>query len=172
MKEKNFALIIKYRNFILYILPVILLTLLIFHFSSQPFHKQDIKPYMEILISEERLAEILPAVEFYYGGSKISYKDPYGFTQFFIRKFAHLSLYGVLGFLTVRAVNILMLAGLRGAVLGLVCSVLIACLDEFNQSLSPYRTGSYYDVCLNIIGVFMGIMAFIFIEKLFKKENE
>lgn len=71
-----------------------------------------------------------------------------------IRKLAHLTEYAVLGFLACRAV-----AGFYNGILHggayiwpMLLVVLIALLDETNQSLNPARTGSAVDVLIDISG--------------------
>ena len=74
----------------------------------------------------------------------------------FIRKFAHFAEYGVLGLLACRAFRkhtgsyILMAVGLV---------LLVASLDEFNQSFNPLRTGSPWDVAIDVGG---GVVAILF----------
>ena len=69
-----------------------------------------------------------------------------------IRKLAHLTEYAVLGLLACRAFRNLSRRYLFA--LGLV--VLVAALDEFNQSFNPLRTGSAWDVAIDVSG---GIVA-------------
>jgi VanZ family protein len=68
-----------------------------------------------------------------------------------IRKCAHFTEYFVLGILACRAFRTLFKArGVYLAALGLV--VLTASLDEFNQSFNPLRTGSPWDVAIDVAG--------------------
>jgi VanZ family protein len=76
----------------------------------------------------------------------------------YIRKFAHFAEYAVLAFLASRAFvkrfgywHILWTLGLTAA---------IAVLDEVNQSFNPQRTGSEWDVILDLIGGVSGIFVF------------
>jgi VanZ family protein len=73
--------------------------------------------------------------------------------NYFIRKTAHLTEYGILGALTLRA--------LRGdrkswnprwAIGAIVFATLIASIDEFHQSFVPSRTGTWHDVVLDAAG--------------------
>lgn len=73
--------------------------------------------------------------------------------NYFIRKTAHLTEYGILGALTFRA--------LRGekrswnprwAIGAIVFATFIASIDEFHQSFVPSRTGTLHDVVLDAAG--------------------
>ena len=79
----------------------------------------------------------------------------------YIRKFAHLAEYAVVGFFAARAFSTSSIEILRKywIVLSLVLVVLIAGLDEFNQSLDSSRTSSIWDVLLDVAG---GVLAISF----------
>ena len=73
--------------------------------------------------------------------------------NYFIRKAAHLTEYGILGALTFRA--------LRGdrrswsprwAIGAIVFATFIASIDEIHQSFVPSRTGTWHDVVLDAAG--------------------
>jgi VanZ family protein len=72
-----------------------------------------------------------------------------------IRKGAHFTEYAVLGLLACRAFRSLRQFVLLA--LGLV--LLVASLDEFNQSFNPLRTGSPWDVAIDVSG---GVLAILF----------
>ena len=76
--------------------------------------------------------------------------------NFFIRKTAHLTEYGILSALTFRA--------LRGekkwwsprwAIGAIVFATFIASIDEIHQSFVPSRTGTWHDVVLDAAGATM-----------------
>ena len=73
----------------------------------------------------------------------------------YIRKFAHLSVYGILGILSSRA--FLTRKHLRWIVYSIIVCALVAILDETNQSFISTRTGSVYDVLLDCVGAVFGI---------------
>ena len=77
-----------------------------------------------------------------------------------IRKLAHLTEYAVLGFLASRAVAGFYDGKLRGRsyVWAIVLVVLVAILDEMNQSLNPARTGSMIDVLIDLTGGFIATL--------------
>jgi VanZ family protein len=78
-----------------------------------------------------------------------------------VRKCAHFTEYAVLAFLAVRAFSISasLLVRQRSYVFALVLVVMIASLDEFNQSFEPSRTSSFWDVLLDISGGLVMISA-------------
>ncbi len=80
----------------------------------------------------------------------------------YVRKFAHLAEYAVLGFLAARAFYNLAPVRVRkywfAFALGL--TVLVASLDEINQSLNPARTGSGWDVLLDVAGGIFALFVF------------
>jgi VanZ family protein len=51
-------------------------------------------------------------------------------------------------------------------VLGFVCTVLVAALDEFHQSFLPSRTGTFHDVVLDTCAaLFAQIVIFLILRK-------
>ena len=113
---------------------------------------------MESWLEEEQLAEALPKVEFYYGDSLITYREPFRFLHFFFRKGAHLGVYGVLGFLTIRALWALMWK--KEIPFSLAYVGLVASVDELNQYFMDSRSGMYQDVLLDLAGGLLGILMF------------
>lgn len=80
----------------------------------------------------------------------------------YIRKFAHFAEYAMLAFFASRAFMRSSFEFLRKnwAVFAFVLVVLIASIDEFNQSFNSQRTGAVYDVWLDCFG---GICMILFI---------
>ncbi len=80
----------------------------------------------------------------------------------YVRKFAHLAEYAVLGFLAARAFYNLAPVKVRkywfAFALGL--TTVVASLDEINQSLNPTRTGSAWDVFLDVTGGIFALLIF------------
>ena len=79
-----------------------------------------------------------------------------------IRKFAHFTEYAVLGLLASRTFAYSSKPLLRNywplAAAALIA--LVACADEFNQSFNPRRTGSPYDVLIDIAGGLAAIILY------------
>lgn len=70
----------------------------------------------------------------------------------YVRKCAHFTAYAVLAFLAVRAFSISAMLRRKRFLWALVLVAAIALLDEFNQSFEASRTGSFWDVMLDIFG--------------------
>jgi VanZ like family len=66
-----------------------------------------------------------------------------------IRKLTHLVAYGILGFLALRASNTK-----RAAV---IVALVVAVIDETHQSTLITRTGSPWDVLLDVIGAWLAV---------------
>lgn len=81
--------------------------LIIFLFSAQPYEQQTLKPEIEKNVSKSVIAEFFDGITFSYGGHEVSLQSlgGAGIVEFFIRKAAHFSIYGLLGFLLVYALN-------------------------------------------------------------------
>lgn len=91
---------------ITYWLPVILLIVLVFHFSAQPSTQQDIRPYIKKYHEFIKILQDMPAIEFYYHQRLVnSHQDTVGFIQFMLRKMIHLSFYGILGLSLLQAIT-------------------------------------------------------------------
>jgi VanZ family protein len=127
--------------------PLILWTAVIFINSSTIGASQNtsriIRPLLEWLFP----AALPATLDIYHG---------------YIRKLAHFTEYGVLGFLAARAFwvshrNVLRKFWFVGA-FGLV--VLIAAADEYNQSFNSLRTSSGYDVLIDVSGGLFAVAAF------------
>ena len=102
-----------------------------------------IRPVLEFLFPSASSETLL----FYHGG---------------IRKLAHFTEYAVLGALACRAFAELMSRPFLFAA-GLV--ILVAVLDETNQSFNPLRTGSPFDVLIDVSGGVVAIVVFYLLTK-------
>jgi VanZ family protein len=85
--------------------------------------------------------------------------DPARFAAFhhILRKSGHFLGYGILGYLWFRAFMRTLPTSRRltCAFLAIACTFLIASLDEWHQSFSPGRAGSFRDVVLDTVGSFV-----------------
>lgn len=90
----------------------------------------------------------------------------------YIRKLAHAIEYAGLAFFAARAFSSSSVNILRRFwfVFSISLVVLMALVDEYNQSFNPARTGSIYDVWLDVAGGFFMLLLFI-IFKSFSKNN-
>ena len=143
---------------------LIIVGAIIFRFSSQTYEQQSLVPLLKQLLPGEPLAGLLAHVEVSYWGTPISIetKGYYYFIEFFIRKFAHLFLFGCLA---VALFQVLMLAGPR-RMWPVICMAfagtgLYALLDEYHQYLTGGRTPMLKDVVLDMIGAFIALTFYV-----------
>lgn len=85
-----------------------------------------------------------------------------------LRKTGHFVGYGILGALFIRAWALALRARQhsgsvlkKALLLGITCTLLVACLDEFHQAFLPGRTSSAWDVALDTLGAC--VLAFLFL---------
>lgn len=156
-------------------IPAILIMITIFLFSSQPYQAQNLKPEIEGTSIANSLAERLSGVNFDYAGKEVSVHTlgKAGFIEFFIRKGAHFSIFGLLGFTLVYAINIRRpRRPLKGCILAVLASFLYACSDEFHQSLTPDRTPLFQDVLIDTTGAICGAALMALLMHWFKKRRK
>jgi VanZ family protein len=90
----------------------------------------------------------------------------------YIRKIAHLTEYAILAFLAVRAFRSSSIKFLQKYWF-LFASVLVffvASIDEYNQSLNSLRTGSVYDIMLDVSGGTLMIIFLAFYQYNYKRK--
>jgi len=90
----------------------------------------------------------------------------------YIRKFAHLTEYAILAFWASRAFSGSSKNILRRVwyLFALLLVLLVALIDETNQSFLASRTGSIWDVGLDFLGGFMATLIFYFVYQRQTKE--
>ncbi len=76
-------------------------------------------------------------------------------TQFIIRKLAHLTEYGILGFLWSRALRGEERWTLRSSAIAVLIALAVAITDEVHQSFVPSRTASPLDVVIDVCGALL-----------------
>jgi len=91
----------------------------------------------------------------------VTWKQPYDFVEFFIRKGAHVTEYAILAFLVIRTLLAMRWERWRAIVIGAVISVAYAASDEWHQSFVPNRTGHAIDVAVDSIGVVLVVLLFL-----------
>lgn len=142
-------------------IPAVLIMMLLFMFSSQPYQQQSLKSGIEKSVTQHSVTERLKGVSFSYAGHEVSIQSLGigGFIEFFIRKAAHFSIYGLLGMFVLYALN----SGRRGRDFGLavLISFLYACSDELHQAFTPDRTPMVQDVLLDTAGAICGALVLI-----------
>lgn len=150
--------------FFRYWLPVLLIAGVIFYSSSTPYGKQDIRPELSRLNELYNFVEQFNFIHFNYAGHEVSIENlgvP-GFTEFFIRKLSHFSVFLLLSFFTTRLAKLYVK---RFFLIGLFSTILYAALDEFHQSFTADRTPLVQDVVIDSIGALVGASLFLIIYK-------
>ncbi len=148
-----------------YWLPVLVWMAVIFVFSSQSHHQQDLKPFLKKEIPDRVKVEIshsnyIPGVK----KAGLSKWDVPGFLEMLIRKTAHLFVYGILGLLLYRAFTATVRRTRMAAAAASVASaVLYAVSDEYHQSFIPDRTAKLSDIQMDLIGACIGILLYVLI---------
>ncbi len=127
--------------------------LAIAYFSGQPFAEQDLRPEIRQHTGVVEKVRELPPVRFSYGGQPVdNRRAPADFVQFWLRKGAHVLLYGALGMALAGALGGTGFGGRRRWMLAGVIVVLVATLDEWRQTFVPGRTGRAVDVLVDLAG--------------------
>jgi VanZ family protein len=128
------------RNFLLYWLPALVWAPLVLIASSDPF-------------SAEHTGRVLKV---FFGWMP---PPSFDLMHFMVRKLAHLTEYGILGFLFFRAWRAAH-SGWRmiWARYAFACCLAVAALDEFHQGFVPSRTSSPRDVAIDCVGVLIALL--------------
>lgn len=151
-------------------LPMVCWMALIFALSSQPYSKQDIRPFLQESIPQTFVKEHLGDVKVYYSGNEISIKTKGvpGFLEFFVRKGAHVFVFMVLTITVQWAVQKTWKRGKGpfGYALSFFLPLVYAISDEWHQSITPNRTPKMEDVWIDMIGIMMGLVIMIVINRL------
>ncbi|WP_088013352.1 VanZ family protein [Gottfriedia acidiceleris] len=155
------------RIFIGYWIPVILIAGIIFYSSATPYEKQDIRPEISHLTFLYNLMKHFTFVDFSYAGHVVSIKElgVAGFTEFFIRKLSHFSIYLLLAYFATRLAKLYVK---NSFFVGVIFSILYAASDEFHQSFTANRTPLVHDVVIDSIGALIGACLFLLINKKLK----
>ncbi|MCA0971536.1 VanZ family protein [Halobacillus litoralis] len=143
------------RNKWLYFIGPILIMGIIFLFSSQPYHEQDLRPSLNEYIPLDFAKEYLEGIEFPYRGGVISVEThgAAGFIEFFIRKGAHFVIYFALMLVTYLSIaKVWGWSFWKRWGLSFELTVAYAGFDEYHQSLTPNRTPYIGDVFLDAAG--------------------
>ncbi|MGX4587118.1 VanZ family protein [Paenibacillus chitinolyticus] len=141
-------------------LPVLLWTLLVFHWSHQSFREQSIQPLLHKLFTKEEIHDYIPQVTVRYHHTIIrAQSDPMRFIEFIFRKTAHLVVYAVLAALAYQALCFWGSRRRKRILFSLLYVVVIAMGDEWVQSAAAMRTSAIQDVVLDTAGGLAGLSA-------------
>lgn len=130
----------------------LLFMIIIFWQSGKPYQEQDIKPFLSDWV--ELSPEQLPKIEFTYDEDFVTYREPYSFIEFFVRKAGHVSEFGLLTFFLIMTLRQTEWNGGLAVLIGGVISFIYALSDEWHQSMVPNRTGHLIDVyTFDLLGI-------------------
>ena len=88
-------------------------------------------------------------------------------TESIIRKIAHFSIYAVVGFLLMGLLSTYKIKNKWKIAITMIVGILYAIPDEFHQSFSPGRTPKLTDVYIDTLGVILGTLIILFIQKIY-----
>ncbi|MBQ0084268.1 MAG: VanZ family protein [Clostridiales bacterium] len=89
--------------------------------------------------------------------------------QFFVRKFAHFSLFGSLAFFLCGFFSTVFDKYLKNLLFSLASSLLYAGTDEFHQVFVPGRSGEIRDILIDFSGAVIGTAIMLLIVYLFRR---
>jgi VanZ family protein len=154
------------RRFILLLSAAFLWMAVIFYKSSQTYQQQNLIPLLSREIPVNALIRWLPHISFIYDGTQVTWQEPYGMLEFFIRKGGHISEYIILALLLGYALLAKPIQRPKALVCTALVSILYAASDEWHQSFVPGRTGHAIDVAVDTLGILIAISWFIVAAKL------
>jgi len=134
--------------------------LLMVLFSSQSYARQDMRHWLEGALSRTGFERYAAGMSFRYGGRTISIQELGlgGFSEFLLRKLAHLAEYAVLGALLLLLLHAVFRRGRWLAPAAIAIVFLFAVTDEIHQSYVQGRTPLPEDVMLDTLGACFGAL--------------
>lgn len=141
------------RSFYILLTASLLWMAIIFYKSAESYQEQSLRPFLSGWFQESSFPPWLPHIEFTYDHQLISWRDPQGLVEFFIRKAGHVVEFAVLSLLWSytllrKAVNLSTTLYTSSFV-----SLFYAASDEWHQTFVPGRTGHAIDVAVDAIGI-------------------
>ncbi|MDK8183442.1 VanZ family protein [Paenibacillus sp. UMB4589-SE434] len=159
------------RCFLIWLILAVVWMGFVFYKSSQTYADQDLRPSFAAFITEETLQKYIPHIEFDYDGQHVTWKQPYDFVEYFIRKGAHVAEFALLCFLILKTLYATSLSAISAVAIGGIATFLYACSDEWHQSFVPGRTGHFQDVLVDSIGIVLVMAGFLLARKR-RRKNE
>jgi VanZ family protein len=112
------------------------------------------------------LSKWLPHISFSYDDTWVTWQEPYGMLEFFIRKGGHVSEFTILALLLGYALLAKPMKRSKVLVYTTLLSILYAASDEWHQTFVPGRTGHAIDVAVDTTGILLAIGWFVLSTKL------
>lgn len=147
------------KGLLLWLGPILIIYIL-FRSSNMTYHEQSLLEPIARILADEPFKEQLSKINFSYAGVRISiFELGYpAFIEFFIRKFAHFSIFFLFSVFTFIAVYYFIKSRRKASFISLLLSAVVAMLDEYHQTFTPHRSGMWQDVCLDIVGAIVGLL--------------
>ncbi|WP_223662210.1 VanZ family protein [Pseudobacillus badius] len=137
---------------------------IIYSFSSQTYEEQSLVPLLKQMLPGEPFAGALSSCKVTYWGKEISIgtQGYYYFIEFFIRKFAHLFLFGVLAVAWFRVCAMYDPSRLvRSIWMAFAGTAGYAMIDELHQMYTGGRTPLLNDVLLDMFGAVLALALYV-----------
>lgn len=144
--------------FYMFAIAAVLWMAFIFFKSGQTYQQQSLRPLLESKISGSYPLNHFPQLAFTYDGQKLSWQDPIGVIEFFIRKAGHVSEFALLTLLWILALLSKSVQVNMALLTSFVISVLYAVTDEWHQTFIEGRTGHAIDVVVDSIGALLAVL--------------
>jgi VanZ family protein len=154
------------RRYMLLLSAAFLWMAVIFYKSSQTYQQQSLIPLLSRDFPASALSNWLPHISFYYDDTWVTWQEPYGMLEFFIRKGGHVSEFTILALLLGYALLAKPMKWSKALIYTTLFSILYAASDEWHQTFVPGRTGHAIDVAVDTIGILLAVGWFIIAAKL------
>jgi VanZ family protein len=149
------------RRYMLLLSATFLWMAVIFYKSSQTYQQQNLIPLLSREFSTSALSKWLPHISFWYDGTWVTWQEPYGMLEFFIRKGGHVSEFAILALLLGYTLLAKPMKKSKALVYTSLISILYAASDEWHQTFVPGRTGHVIDLAVDAIGILLAVSWFI-----------
>ncbi|MFB1082218.1 VanZ family protein [Jeotgalibacillus sp. JSM ZJ347] len=166
---------IKHPVTLILFIPIALILLIAAYSSSQTYEQQTLIPVMKSLSAPDWLRTAMDQVSFTYAGSIVSTQSLgyAGFTEFFLRKGAHVIIFFSISFFLFRLLIHLIPSVKKAALLNLALVILFAFSDEFHQYLTGGgRTPTFQDIILDTTGGILGLTVAYGVFVRYKKQRK
>lgn len=144
------------------------LFIVLFISSSQTYEQQSLIPVLEKYFPSMPFYSVLSTLEITYWGSVISIEERgyYLFIEFFLRKGAHVAIFGLI------ALAIANMVPKKVWWLALPATAMIAVLDEWHQALTGGRSPMATDVLLDTSGAVIALSCLYLLRKIKARRKE
>lgn len=142
----------------LFLAAAILWMAFIFFKSAESYQQQSLRSLLVAKLAGIDLINKFPHWAFTYDDQQISWQDPIGAIEFFIRKAGHVSEFAILALLWSLALLAKPVKVIMALLTSSIISLLYAASDEWHQTFVQGRTGHGIDVAVDAIGVLLAIL--------------